>query len=141
MLTELVYCSVATRILTMEDLDGILELSREKNARLNVTGILLHSARTREFMQLLEGEKKDVEDLMGVIEMDERHTCVDVMYQNEIKTRSFEDWSMAFRPLDEMDSKLLEGYTTFNAESLPPALLKGRTSRARSMMTTLSKDL
>ncbi|PHQ31941.1 BLUF domain-containing protein [Rhodopirellula bahusiensis] len=141
MLTELVYCSVATRIMTMEDLDGLLKLSREKNARLNVTGILLHSARTREFMQLLEGEKKDVEDLMRVIEMDERHTCVDVMYQDEIKTRSFEDWSMAFRPLDEMDSKLLEGYTTFNAESLPPALLNGRTSRARSMMTTLSKDL
>lgn len=141
MLTELVYCSVATHAMTVEDLDRLLEKSREKNARLNLTGMLLHSSRTREFMQLLEGEKEHIDELMQAIRMDERHTCVDVMYQHEIKSRTFESWSMAFRPLDDVAPDLLEGCTTFNADSLPPALLDGRTSRARSILTTLSKTL
>ncbi|MFG0264983.1 MAG: BLUF domain-containing protein [Rhodopirellula sp. JB055] len=141
MLTELVYCSVATRPMSVEDLDELLEKCRAKNARLNVTGILLHSSRTREFMQLLEGEQEHIDELMQTIQMDERHTSVDVMYQHEIKSRSFEAWSMAFRPMDDVAPELLKGYTTFNANSLPPALLDGRTSRARSIMTTLSKDL
>ncbi|GAB5514580.1 BLUF domain-containing protein [Rhodopirellula baltica] len=141
MLTELVYCSVATQAMSVEELDRLLEQSRENNARLNVTGILLHSGKTREFMQLLEGEQECIEKLMQVISNDERHTCVDMMYHDRIESRNFEDWSMAFRMFDDLDPKLIEGYTTFNANALPPALLTGRNSRARSIMTSLSQNM
>ncbi|WP_081605677.1 BLUF domain-containing protein [Rhodopirellula europaea] len=141
MLTELVYCSVATRAMSVDELDSLLEQSREQNARLNVTGILLHSGKTREFMQLLEGEQDVIESLMQTISNDQRHTCVDVMYHDRIEARNFEDWSMAFRLFDKLDPKLIEGYTTFNTNSLPPSLLNGRNSRARSIMKSLSQNL
>ncbi|WDQ16096.1 BLUF domain-containing protein [Rhodopirellula sp. P2] len=141
MLTELVYCSVATRDMSAEDLKGLLDQSRQKNARLSVTGILLYSDQSREFIQLLEGEQDAIEQLMEVITVDDRHTSVDVMYQGNIKTRSFDGWSMAFRKLDDVDPKLLEGSPTFNANSLPPALLNGRNSRARSIVMSLSEKM
>lgn len=141
MLTELVYCSVATRIMTPDDLRDLLEVAREKNARLNVTGILLYSNLTREFVQMLEGERDVVEELMAVIANDERHTSVDVMFQGEIEQRSFKDWSMAFRRLEELDPELLEGCTTFVADALPASSLEGRNSRARTVMSSLSATL
>ncbi|WP_047814749.1 BLUF domain-containing protein [Rhodopirellula islandica] len=141
MLTELVYCSVATRDMSAEGLKSLLDQSRQKNARLSVTGILLYSDQTREFIQLIEGEQDTIEQLMQVITVDDRHTSVDVMYQGNIKTRSFDDWSMAFRKLDDVDPQLMEGATTFQVDSLPATMLNGRTSRARTLLATLSKGL
>lgn len=151
MLIELVYCSVASRVMSTEDLHGLLDHARKKNASLGVTGILLYGEKTREFIQLLEGEDDCIEALLSVITADDRHSSVDVMYQGPIKERSFADWSMAFRTLDEIAPSIqalqdvradtTEGYLTFNAESLPAKMQSGRASRAKTMLAELSKSL
>ncbi|WP_404309580.1 BLUF domain-containing protein [Neorhodopirellula lusitana] len=138
---ELVYCSAATRGMTALDLQNLLEVSRRNNALLDVTGILIYSERTREFIQLLEGEKDCVEQLLLTITADERHTSVDVMYRGGITDRSFKNWSMAFRQFEELDPELMEGYTTFNADSLSASLCGGRETRARTILSALSKEL
>lgn len=141
MLIEVAYCSVATRVMNADDLRGLLEVARRRNAMLGVTGMLIYSNRTREFLQLLEGEEEAIDVLMAAISEDDRHMSMDVMYRGPIERRSFDDWSMAFRSLDDLDPELLDGCTTFVAESLSSRLREGRASRARLLMASLSEDL
>ena len=62
---RLIYVSTAVRLLNKDELVEILNVSREKNARLNITGLLLY--KDGNFMQLLEGRKEDVLALYDVI--------------------------------------------------------------------------
>ena len=71
MLHELVYVSEATRDMSIADLTSLLDLSREKNTRLSITGLLVYY--DQKFMQLLEGERTDIFSLYETIYMDERN--------------------------------------------------------------------
>ena len=57
---QLIYVSLATRPMTPGDLVELLTQSRDKNARLGITGLLVYH--NREFMQLLEGERAPLWD-------------------------------------------------------------------------------
>ncbi len=141
MLIELVYCSVATRVMSADDLRDLLDVARRKNATLDVTGMLLYGDITREFVQLLEGEEDVIKQLMSVISADDRHTSLDVIYQGKAECRSFEEWSMAFRRLEDLDPELYDGCSTFVTDEIPASLRDGRKSRARSVMAALSSEL
>ena len=70
---ELFYCSFAVRDMTDTDILNILETSRIFNAENSITGILIYWAKTRQFMQILEGSKKSIFDLYEDIKKDDRH--------------------------------------------------------------------
>ena len=107
-LTDIVYVSYASHKMTAEELKEILEVARDKNKELNVTGMLLY--RDGFFIQALEGEEKVVDDLFNDIATDERHKNVLVVYKNHVTTRTFTDWSMGFNKLEDHHLEDLDGY-------------------------------
>ena len=66
-LYQIIYAT-ATRPIEEDELLGMLKRSREKNARLGITGMLLHCDGS--FIQALEGPKAQVMDLISVIRKD-----------------------------------------------------------------------
>ena len=108
---ELIYNSLAVRAMSSNDLLALLEQSRDKNKRLGITGFLVYHH--GEFIQILEGGKKEVLDLYDTITQDERHTEVNLIWEGPIAERGFSDWSMAFANTNLLDLSRLEGYSEY----------------------------
>ncbi|HBA65177.1 MAG TPA: blue light sensor protein, partial [Methylococcaceae bacterium] len=67
----LVYTSVSSQEMSDDDLKALLKKAREKNKKLNITGMLLHLDPF--FIQILEGEETVVLDSFNRIKEDSRH--------------------------------------------------------------------
>lgn len=90
---RLVYVSTAVADFDGAALSDLVRQSADANARRDITGVLLFVS--GDFMQLLEGPEGPVEDLMGRIEADPRHTRVTRLIDESVNHRLFPDWSMA----------------------------------------------
>jgi hypothetical protein len=98
---QVVYVSSSEGFFGAKDLEEILLVSRRKNARLGITGILLY--RGGNIMQVLEGEAEAVDQLFETIRRDPRHKGVIKLIDREIERRDFEFWSMDFRDLSDYE--------------------------------------
>ena len=103
---RLVYVSIATSPLEVDELKAIERVAIRNNAELHVTGLLTYC--DGKFMQFLEGEQADVEEIFAKIVGDGRHHSIDVMCQGIIPKRQFKDWQMKYA--DIHDIKENEGY-------------------------------
>ncbi len=72
----------------------IVKWSTFNNRRLAITGALISV--DGYYLQMLEGPKSSVDDLMGRIARDPRHADVTVTDMSERLERWFPDWSLAF---------------------------------------------
>ena len=106
MVWEIVYSSVAYNKQTDSSLEQILDTALEFNSKNDITGALVYIEGTREFIQVLEGNKEKIEDLMNKIRKDSRHTNVDILSNESITSRQFPNWSMALSKIDS--NKLVE---------------------------------
>jgi hypothetical protein len=131
-LISLAYVSSESRKMTAQDIEAILEKAREKNAKLNITGMLLY--RNGYFIQALEGEEEDVVNLYNTIAKDERHSNVLMVGREDISERSFSDWSMGFRDLEDFDAAELQGYTDFLDQPYDPNQVMNAGSRAVKLL-------
>jgi hypothetical protein len=126
----LIYSSEAAPGLAADELEGMLAESRIRNKAHGITGVLLLVEGA--FLQILEGEKNDVDSLMERIHRDPRHHGIKVFYEEEVDECAFESWSMAYlTPSSEELSKWIqhEGATTIGdvltaVESNPGGLPK-----------------
>ena len=75
-----------------KDLKQLLDQSRADNARLGISGVLLHYDMT--FLQVLEGGEQVVLDLLDRIGTDPRHNGMEVIFTQGEYQRVFQDWSM-----------------------------------------------
>lgn len=99
-LYQVVYISmVSGDAPTRAELRALLALSVRRNRALGVTGMLLYAHGG--FMQLLEGEEGAVKDLFDFVRRDDRHRRVTVLVQGPVAQRTFADWAMAYRCLDD----------------------------------------
>lgn len=97
---QLNYHSQSISGLSTIDLENILEEATTTNGERNITGCLIYH--NDSFVQILEGEKKDVLEVYKKIKGDKRHHNIMLLYQNSIDTRSFTDWNMAYhKPEDQ----------------------------------------
>lgn len=110
-LHTLLYTSAATHEMNMQEIKEILVSAREFNTKHQITGLLLYHDRT--FMQVLEGEQETIHELFDSICDDDRHTSVSLTWEEAISTRTFPDWAMGFRALDEGDTERIQGYSRF----------------------------
>ena len=110
-LITLIYTSTAVRPLSDQELLDLLERAREKNHRLNITGMLLYQKPT--FLQVLEGSQEAVEDLFKSIVRDPRHYDVTLLLKRVIKEREYTEWNMKFTNLDTLDLNKIPGYATY----------------------------
>jgi hypothetical protein len=106
MLVELLYCSVSVAPqITDVDLEHILASARRRNLEAGITGMLLYYR--GEFVQILEGRKKSVENVYEkFIGSDLQHTALNKVHQNTISHRSFSEWSMGFIGKAEIESRM-----------------------------------
>lgn len=103
MLYHLTYRSIAIPEITLEQIEDILKTARNFNSKNDVSGCLVFSKGY--FIQLLEGSKDTIKELMDSIDMDKRHTNIDILSEGETGERVFETWHMAYlRPSEKMQS-------------------------------------
>lgn len=93
-LSQLVYTSAAVIPFDFAAISDILRISRAKNDRLGITGLLLY--RSGSVVQVLEGQRGRVESLFETIRLDTRHTNVCLIYHDTISVREFPNWGMGF---------------------------------------------
>ena len=137
---ELLYMSVSPYGFSEPELKDLLEFSQKNNHNIDVTGMLLYSA--REFMQILEGEKDIVKKLAQTISMDSRHCSMEVFYEGPIAKRAFTDWSMAFKAINRSEfGALVSGQEEFDMSKSPMHLIKGRPNRGKKAFLTLRERL
>jgi len=113
-LVMLIYASSALKPLTSDELVAILKKAREKNARLDITGMLLY--KNGNFLQALEGPEQAVMDLYKTIQQDARHYQVATILKRPIQKRDFSEWEMGFVDLGKPELKEVPGYTAFLKE-------------------------
>lgn len=93
-LHRLIYASVASQGVTVEEARSILASSRRNNEKSNITGVLLFS--DGRFIQILEGSPAALDGLLDILRRDLRHRNLDVLSRDAIEHRNFPDWSMAY---------------------------------------------
>ncbi len=98
-LFRLVYTSARMKNCTDQDIDQILEVSRRNNAKINVTGILIHTK--DRFLQVLEGDKEVIMSLYHKIDKDSRHGGSNMRFCEPVNERYFANWEMAGRKMDK----------------------------------------
>ena len=98
---EITYYSIAKPNLTTDEIEAILHLARVFNAKHGITGCLLFHK--NQFIQILEGERVVLDGLLAKIKSDPRHSTIYVLAESEKETRTFSDWTMAFREMSNED--------------------------------------
>lgn len=127
---SIVYVSTEAQHVTDEDLARILVVTRAKNSRLGVTGMLAH--RGSNCLGILEGDDDVVLARFEEIRHDPRHTNVRQLCADTITTRAFPEWSMAFQPADPL-IKDMPGFVDLFAADRPQDSLRAQ-SRARALL-------
>lgn len=104
----LIYISTSIRLLTDPELLEILEVSRDRNKKNGITGVLLYSEGT--FIQFLEGPQKELKEIYSAIVNDMRHKNIIKLVEEPIEQRSFPDWTMGFRSINAYELETLASY-------------------------------
>lgn len=94
-ITRIIYCSELSGV-DKEAISAILDVSRKKNAKAGITGLLLFNGTY--FLQCLEGSRAAVNETYHRIVRDERHRNPVLLTCEELPQRDFADWDMAFVP-------------------------------------------
>jgi hypothetical protein len=130
-LISVLYNSYAVMAFSEADLAELLTLCRENNTLMGITGLLLF--KDGKFLQVLEGEERAVQELLSKIERDPRHSQMVESRWETLKERSFSDWSMGFRNLNNIDIHA-PGYSMFMNEPLPSAGFRADPSRVQKLL-------
>jgi acylphosphatase len=136
---SLIYVSSAVPPLSAADLVSLLKQSREKNARLGVTGMLLY--KDGNIMQVLEGPDDAVRQLMATIAADKRHRGVLRLMEWQIEQRHFQDWTMAFQNLSDPGIRNVPGYSEFLDVPLDSGQFRTDPSRAQRLLDVFRRNM
>lgn len=90
-LLRIVYVSRAPRPLAAADIAGIAAASRRRNAKVGLTGVLLHDG--LRFFGVLEGPSRRVLACVERIALDPRHEALRIVREEPAPERRFADWS------------------------------------------------
>jgi uncharacterized membrane protein (DUF373 family) len=124
--------------MTQDDLEGILRTSRENNARLGITGMLLYGNNT--FVQILEGEEKAVNELIDRIKRDSRHTDFQMLKKKTIDRREYADWSMDFKQVSGKEFQAVKGLEQLVEKDFNRTFLESHASIVESLMEHFRKE-
>lgn len=102
------------------EIQDILSFARKANATVGITGALMFNNGC--FAQVLEGAQGPVEQTFERIQCDMRHEAVVVLSYEEVDSRAFNMWSMAYvghnsNALEEFAN--IKSESGFDANSIP----------------------
>ena len=89
---QLLYTSTANAGLAADELFKIVTVSARNNPARAVTGFLVFADGA--FLQLIEGDRSDLDELLGILARDPRHRGIAVKARRPIDSRSFPSWRM-----------------------------------------------
>jgi hypothetical protein len=115
MLVRLIYVSRPVGPITSTVTTSILEKSHANNKKADITGILCQGVGL--WMQVLEGERSQVNSLYSRIMEDRLHENLEILSMEEIKHRQFGQWSMALVHLDKDDPMVQMAHPEFDPYS------------------------
>ncbi|NAS29513.1 hypothetical protein GTQ40_00875 [Flavobacteriaceae bacterium R38] len=99
MIHTICYFSTAHPSLQQEELESLFIYSKENNQKKEVSGILVHA--DGNFMQVLEGDKKTINELYQKIAKDTRHSNIIKVPIVSYEHRIFEDYDYGFTIIDD----------------------------------------
>ncbi len=116
----IVYVSQSKKPFTKDELAELLTHSRARNQTDDITGLLIYRYNPDfgrgNFLQVLQGPEKALEDLWKRISADPRHHTIIVLEEGDSPDRMFADWSMGFRNVDESDLKAFPGFQQLGSD-------------------------
>lgn len=87
-----IYTSIYTGQNISTDLEDIIHQAKKNNPIHNVSGVLFfHNNR---FLQIIEGDKKNLDQLKLNITKDSRHKEIQQLFYEPILSKSFSNWNM-----------------------------------------------
>ena len=98
-LKSFTYTSWASPSLRPGDVDAILDSARANNPLQGLTGVLIFNGAY--FMQILEGAEPAIDDLVGRLRTDKRHSNMSIRDERLIVGRTFPNWAMAYLRLED----------------------------------------
>lgn len=107
-LVRLIYASRFSAGVGPNDVQDILSISRKNNKEKGITGVLCYDPNF--FLQCLEGDRKEVNDLYVDIAQDQRHKDLVLLEYSDITQHLFENWSMAYVRIDELTEPIINKY-------------------------------
>jgi len=115
MLVRLLYVSQPVGPVTTTMTTLILEKSALYNKKENITGVLCQGSGL--WLQVLEGERSNVNLLYSRIMADRNHRNVELLSMEEISQRKFGQWSMALVYLSKNDPLVQMAHPEFDPYS------------------------
>ena len=112
MLVRLLYVSQPVGPITTTTTTLILEKSSAYNKKENITGVLCQGSGL--WLQVLEGERSQVNFLYARIMADRIHRNVEMLSMEEITHRRFGQWSMALVYLSKDDPMVQMAHPEFD---------------------------
>lgn len=100
----MVYTSARTKVCDENEIKNILNSCKKNNPGHSVTGVLVHS--DKRFIQVIEGDKLEIETLYEKIKLDKRHAGLNIRVMEPTNERHFGGWHMAFLDVEKKDIKL-----------------------------------
>jgi hypothetical protein len=134
---QLIYISTSTNSPSETELVDLLEQARSRNLRRHITGMLLYSNST--YLQVLEGEAKDVLGLYDAICKDQRNEGNVILRESEIPVRGFPDWSMGFENLERCSADELPGFVEVFGGRLDKTIAVNNKTNAIRLLMNFSK--
>ncbi len=101
---QLIYISRPKVEVTKDFVTEILNKALNRNYSLQISGLLVYYHGM--FMQLIEGEKKDIDALFKLIGSDPRHGDIRILLEGESPERCMPTWAMGFTMLDEFSDTI-----------------------------------
>ncbi len=129
-LKQIAYVSSTIGLWTPAMVQQLLAGSRERNAKVGITGILLY--RDGNILHIFEGAPGAVDALFSKIEQDQRHSGLIRLYEKSIDSRDFPHWSMGYREVSEQDLREIAGLS--DALTAGASLQHLRPSQARRLI-------
>ena len=134
----MIYVSQAKKPMDATALESLLKLSREKNSAKGLTGMLIYrystDAEKGYFIQMLEGDEREVRALYEKIRRDRRHHTILRLAEGEIEDRMFSDWAMGFKNVDDALFAGLPGHARIGEASFDPAAFQHSNAEALKLL-------
>lgn len=134
----LIYVSQAKKPMDTAELEGLLSFSRKWNAAKGLTGMLIYryssDADRGYFIQMLEGDEREVGALFDKIKRDKRHHTIVPLGKGEIEARMFSEWAMGFKNVDDALFAGLPGHARIGEASFEPAAFQHSNAEALKLL-------
>ncbi len=104
-LVRAIYVSTIANRQDSAALPDIMRVAQANNEKHNLTGLLVFSSKY--YLQAIEGGRQAVNQLLGNLYRDTRHSDMLLLGLQEITQRAFPDWSMRFVPAESATRQIL----------------------------------